>query len=233
MISFNDLLEEEKQKEYYKELIDFIDKEYESKIIFPPREKIFEAFKLTPFEQTKVVIIGQDPYHGEGEAHGLAFSVNNGIKIPPSLKNIYKEINAEYGYEIPNTGYLIKWAKQGVLMLNTVLTVEKDKPASHKAKGWEVFTDRVIEELNNSEQPLVFMLWGNYAKSKAQLINNPKHLILESAHPSPFSARNGFFGNNHFKLVNDFLEKNGIEQIDWKIENFTEQTNEDVQLSIF
>ena len=233
MISFNDLLEEEKQKEYYKELIDFIDKEYESKIIFPPREKIFEAFKLTPFEQTKVVIIGQDPYHGEGEAHGLAFSVNNGIKIPPSLKNIYKEINAEYGYEIPNTGYLIKWAKQGVLMLNTVLTVEKDKPASHKAKGWEVFTDRVIEELNNSEQPLVFMLWGNYAKSKAQLINNPKHLILESAHPSPFSARNGFFGNNHFKLVNDFLEKNGIEQIDWKIENFTEQTNEDAQLSIF
>ena len=233
MISFNDLLEEEKQKEYYKDLIDFIDKEYESKIIFPPREKIFEAFRLTPFEKAKVVIIGQDPYHGEGEAHGLAFSVNNGIKIPPSLKNIYKEINAEYGYEIPNTGYLIKWAKQGVLMLNTVLTVEKDKPASHKAKGWEVFTDRVIEELNNSEQPLVFMLWGNYAKSKAQLINNPKHLILESAHPSPFSARNGFFGNNHFKLANDFLEKNGIEQIDWKIENFTEQTNEDAQLSIF
>ena len=233
MISFNDLLEEEKQKDYYNELISFIDKEYNTKTIFPPREKIFEAFKLTPFEQTKVVIIGQDPYHGEGEAHGLAFSVNNGIKIPPSLKNIYKEINAEYGYEIPNTGYLIKWAKQGVLMLNTVLTVEKDKPASHKAKGWEVFTDRVIEELNNSEQPLVFMLWGNYAKSKAQLINNPKHLILESAHPSPFSARNGFFGNNHFKLANDFLEKNGIEQIDWKIENFTEQTNEDAQLSIF
>jgi uracil-DNA glycosylase len=233
MISFNDLLEEEKQKDYYNELISFIDKEYNTKIIFPPKEKIFEAFKLTPFEQTKVVIIGQDPYHGEGEAHGLAFSVNNGIKIPPSLKNIYKEINAEYGYEIPNTGYLIKWAKQGVLMLNTVLTVEKDKPASHKAKGWEVFTDRVIEELNNSEQPLVFMLWGNYAKSKAQLINNPKHLILESAHPSPFSARNGFFGNNHFKLANDFLEKNGIEQIDWKIENYTEQTNEDAQLSIF
>lgn len=233
MISFNDLLEEEKQKDYYKELINFIDKEYNTKTIFPPREKIFEAFKLTPFEQTKVVIIGQDPYHGEGEAHGLAFSVNNGIKIPPSLKNIYKEINTEYGYEIPNTGYLIKWAKQGVLMLNTVLTVEKDKPASHKAKGWEIFTDRVIEELNNSEHPLVFMLWGNYAKSKAQLINNPKHLILESAHPSPFSARNGFFGNNHFKLANDFLEKNGIEQIDWKIENFTEQTNEDAQLSIF
>lgn len=233
MISFNDLLEEEKQKEYYKELIDFIDKEYESKIIFPPREKIFEAFRLTPFEKAKVVIIGQDPYHGEGEAHGLAFSVNNGIKIPPSLKNIYKEINSEYGYEIPNTGYLIKWAKQGVLMLNTVLTVEKDKPASHKAKGWEVFTDRVIEELNNSDYPLVFMLWGNYAKTKAQLINNPKHLILESAHPSPFSARNGFFGNNHFKLANDFLLKNGIEQIDWKIENFTEQTNEDAQLSIF
>lgn len=233
MISFNDLLEEEKQKDYYNELISFIDKEYNTKTIFPPREKIFEAFKLTPFEQTKVVIIGQDPYHGEGEAHGLAFSVNNGIKIPPSLKNIYKEINTEYGYEIPNTGYLIKWAKQGVLMLNTVLTVEKDKPASHKAKGWEIFTDRVIEELNNSEHPLVFMLWGNYAKSKAQLINNPKHLILESAHPSPFSARNGFFGNNHFKLANDFLEKNGIEQIDWKIENFTEQTNEDAQLSIF
>ena len=233
MISFNDLLEEEKQKDYYNELISFIDKEYNTKTIFPPREKIFEAFNLTPLEKAKVVIIGQDPYHGEGEAHGLAFSVNNGIKIPPSLKNIYKEINAEYGYEIPNTGYLIKWAKQGVLMLNTVLTVEKDKPASHKTKGWEIFTDRVIEELNNSEQPLVFMLWGNYAKSKAQLINNPKHLILESAHPSPFSARNGFFGNNHFKLANDFLEKNGIEQIDWKIDNFTEQTNEDAQLSIF
>ena len=148
MNTFEKIIEQEKQKDYYKELIEFVDSEYKSKTIFPPKENIFEAFKYTPLDKVKVVILGQDPYHGEGEAHGLAFSVNHGIKIPPSLKNIYKEINLEYGYDIPNTGYLVNWAKQGVLLLNTVLTVEKDKPASHKAKGWEVFTDRIISILS-------------------------------------------------------------------------------------
>ena len=230
MNTFEKIIEQEKQKDYYKELIEFVDSEYKSKTIFPPKENIFEAFKYTPLDKVKVVILGQDPYHGEGEAHGLAFSVNHGIKIPPSLKNIYKEINLEYGYDIPNTGYLVNWAKQGVLLLNTVLTVEKDKPASHKAKGWEVFTDRIISELNESDNPIVFMLWGNYAKSKLDLLNNSKHLVLESVHPSPFSARNGFFGNNHFKLANEFLKKNGLEEIDWKIENYDESNS---QLSIF
>ena len=230
MNTFEKIIEQEKQKDYYKELMDFVDSEYKTKTIFPPRNNIFNAFKYTPLDKVKVVILGQDPYHGEGEAHGLAFSVNHGIKIPPSLKNIYKEINLEYGYDIPNTGYLVKWAKQGVLLLNTVLTVEKDKPASHKSKGWEIFTDRIISELNESENPIVFMLWGNYAKSKLDLLNNPKHLILESVHPSPFSARNGFFGNNHFKLANEFLKKNDIDLIDWKIENYD---SEDSQLSIF
>ena len=230
MNTFETVLEQEKQKDYYKELMDFVESEYKSKTIFPPKEKIFEAFKYTPLDKVKVVILGQDPYHGEGEAHGLAFSVNHGIKIPPSLKNIYKEINLEYGYDIPNTGYLVKWAKQGVLLLNTVLTVEKDKPASHKSKGWEIFTDRIISELNESENPIVFMLWGNYAKSKLDLLNNSNHLILESVHPSPFSARNGFFGNNHFKSANEFLKKNGLEEVDWRIENYDESNS---QLSIF
>ena len=229
MLKFEDIVTEESKKDYYKDLIEFVNEEYKTKTIFPPKDNIFEAFKITPLDKVKVVILGQDPYHGEGEAHGLAFSVNYGIKTPPSLKNIYKEINLEFGYDIPNHGYLLNWAKQGVLLLNTVLTVEKDKPASHKGKGWEIFTDRIITELNEIPNPIVFMLWGNYAKTKAGLLNNPKHMVLESVHPSPFSARNGFFGNNHFKLANNFLEKNGVSPINWKIED----KNSEAQLSIF
>ena len=218
-MNFKEIIEEESKKEYFKELQSFVDEEYKNKTVFPERKNIFASLETTPYDKVKVVIIGQDPYHGEGEAHGLSFSVNPGIKIPPSLKNIYKELNSEYGCYIPNNGYLKKWAEQGVLLLNAVLTVEKDKPASHQGKGWETFTDRIIEEIDKKDEPVVFLLWGNFAKSKKTLLNNSKHLVLESAHPSPFSARNGFFGNNHFKLTNEYLIKNGVEPIDWQIEN--------------
>ena len=218
-MNFKEIIEEESKKEYFKELQSFVDEEYKNKTVFPERKNIFASLETTPYDKVKVVIIGQDPYHGEGEAHGLSFSVNPGIKIPPSLKNIYKELNSEYGCYIPNNGYLKKWAEQGVLLLNTVLTVEKDKPTSHQGKGWETFTDRIIEEIDKKDDPVVFLLWGNFAKSKKALLNNSKHLVLESPHPSPFSARHGFFGNNHFKLVNEYLAKNGIKPIDWQIEN--------------
>lgn len=218
-MNFKEIIEEESKKEYFKELQSFVNEEYKNKTVFPERKNIFVSLETTPYDKVKVVIIGQDPYHGEGEAHGLSFSVNPGIKIPPSLKNIYKELNSEYGCYIPNNGYLKKWAEQGVLLLNAVLTVEKDKPASHQGKGWETFTDRIIEEIDKKDEPVVFLLWGNFAKSKKTLLNNSKHLVLESAHPSPFSARNGFFGNNHFKLTNEYLIKNGVEPIDWQIEN--------------
>ncbi len=216
---FKNIIEEESKKDYYINLKKFVDEEYAKKTIYPERKNIYAALEKTPYENIKVVILGQDPYHGEGEAHGLSFSVCPGIKIPPSLKNIYKELNSELGCYIPNNGYLDKWAKQGVLLLNAVLTVEKDTPASHKGKGWEIFTDKIIEEINKKDEPVVFMLWGNFAKSKESLLNNPKHLVLSSAHPSPFSARHGFFGNNHFKIANEFLEKNGVKPIDWQIEN--------------
>ena len=218
-MNFKEIIEEESKKEYFQELQSFVDEEYKNKTIFPERKNIYASLENTPFDKVKVVILGQDPYHGEGEAHGFAFSVKPGIKIPPSLKNIYKELNAEYDCYIPNNGYLMKWAEQGVLLLNTVLTVEKDKPASHQGKGWETFTDRIIEAIDKKEEPVVFMLWGNFAKSKKELLNNSKHLVLESPHPSPFSARHGFFGNNHFKLANEYLSKNGINPIDWQIEN--------------
>lgn len=218
-MNFKEIIEDESKKEYFKELQSFVDEEYKNKTVFPERKNIYASLENTPFDKIKVVIIGQDPYHGEGEAHGFAFSVKPGIKIPPSLKNIYKELNAEYDCYIPNNGYLMKWAEQGVLLLNAVLTVEKDKPASHQGKGWETFTDRVIEEIDKKDEPVVFMLWGNFAKSKKELLNNKNHLVLESPHPSPFSARHGFFGNNHFKLTNEYLSKNGIEPIDWQIEN--------------
>lgn len=216
---FKDIIENESKKEYYINLKKFVDEEYQNKTIYPERKNIYAALEKTPYENVKVVILGQDPYHGEGEAHGLSFSVCPGIKIPPSLKNIYKELNAELGCYIPNNGYLDKWAKQGVLLLNAVLTVEKDTPASHKGKGWETFTDKIIEEINKKDEPVVFLLWGNFAKTKESLLTNPKHLVLTSAHPSPFSARHGFFGNNHFKLTNEFLEQNGCKPIDWQIEN--------------
>ena len=219
MNHFKEIINQEQNKEYYRKLQQFLEKEYQEKIVYPAKENIFAALKTTPYESVKVVILGQDPYHGEGEAHGLSFSVCPGIKTPPSLKNIYKELQSELGCEIPNNGYLMKWAKQGVLLLNAVLTVEKDKPASHRGKGWEQFTDKIIEEIDKKEEPVVFMLWGNFAKSKEALLKNPNHLVLTSAHPSPFSARNGFFGNNHFIKANEYLTEHGLEPIDWQIED--------------
>ena len=219
MNKFKEIIEEEQKKEYYQKMHEFVVNEYNTKTVYPARLNVFEALKLTPYDNVKVVILGQDPYHGEGEAHGLSFSVCPGIKIPPSLQNIYKELNSELGCYIPNNGYLTKWAKQGVLLLNSVLTVVKDTPASHKGIGWETFTDRIIEEIDKKDSPVVFMLWGNFARSKKALLKNPKHLVLESAHPSPFSARNGFFGNNHFKKANEYLKENGLDPIDWQIEN--------------
>ncbi len=216
---FKNIIEGEAQKDYYKKLHDFVDNEYQTKTIFPDRKNIFQAMSRTPYDKVKVVILGQDPYHGQGEAHGLSFSVCPGITIPPSLKNIYKELNAELGCYIPNNGYLMKWAEQGVLLLNSVLTVQKDMPASHRGKGWEIFTDKIIEEIDKKEEPVVFLLWGNFAKSKESLLKNPKHLVLKSAHPSPFSANHGFFGNNHFIKTNEYLKKNGVDPIDWQIDN--------------
>lgn len=219
MNRFKDIIDEESQKDYYKSLHEFVYKAYEEQTIFPDKKNIFAALKYTPYENVKVVILGQDPYHGLGEAHGMAFSVCPEVKTPPSLQNIYKELNQELGCYIPNNGYLMKWSKQGVLLLNSVLTVQKDTPASHRGKGWETFTDRIIEEVNKKDEPVVFLLWGSFARSKKYLITNPKHLVLEAPHPSPFSARTGFFGCNHFIKTNEFLKQNGIEPIDWQIEN--------------
>ena len=216
---FKNIIEEESKKDYYIKLHDFVENEYKTKTIYPPHEKIFFALKNTPYEYVKVVIIGQDPYHGEGEAHGMCFSVNPNIKIPPSLQNIYKELHRDLGCKIPNNGYLLKWARQGVLLLNSVLTVEKDKPASHQGKGWEIFTDKIISEINKKETPVVFLLWGNFAKKKAELITNPKHLILTSSHPSLFAVRYGFDGCSHFSKTNNFLIKTGQAPIDWQIED--------------
>ncbi|MCX8074964.1 MAG: uracil-DNA glycosylase [Clostridia bacterium] len=220
MSYFKEFIEKESKEEYYIKLKEFIDKEYEEKTIFPPKSKVLNALSYTPYEDIKVLIVGQDPYHGEGEAHGLAFSVNIGIKIPPSLKNMYKELNRDLGLKTPNNGYLVKWAKQGVMMLNSVLTVEKDKPGSHRGKGWEIFTDKIIEKVNKKETPVVFVLWGNYAKEKERLITNSKHLILKSSHPSPFSVRNGFEGCSHFSKINEFLIKSNMSPIDWQIEDY-------------
>lgn len=191
--------------------------EYDKKTIFPPKDYIFNALKLTSFKDTKVVIVGQDPYHGEGEAHGLSFSVQEGIKLPPSLKNIYKELEDDLGISPALKGDLTKWAKEGVLLLNAVLTVEKDKPASHRNKGWELLTDYIIKILNTKEEPVVFILWGNFAKEKAQLITNPNHYIVTSPHPSPFSARSGFFGSKPFSKANNYLKSKGLKEIDWNL----------------
>lgn len=199
----------------FKNFYNMIMKLYDEKTIYPLKENIFNAFKLTSFENVKVVIVGQDPYHGEGEAHGLSFSVQDNVKIPPSLQNIYKELYSDLGIPPKNTGNLTGWAKEGVLLLNSTLTVEKDKANSHQGLGWQYFTDYVIKVLNLSEKPIVFILWGNFARSKKVLITNPKHLILESPHPSPFSAYNGFFGSKPFSKTNDFLIKNNIKPIDW------------------
>ena len=210
-------LSEEFKKDYFLKIQDFIDEEYSSKTIYPPYDEIFNAFKLTPLSNVKVVILGQDPYHEEGQAHGLAFSTPEGRPIPRSLKNIFKEINAEYGYPIPNSGCLEKWAEQGVFLLNTVLTVEDGNANSHSKCGWQTFTDNVIEILNGQDQPIVFLLWGKQAEKKKELITNDSHLVLITSHPSPFSARRGFLGCNHFKLANDYLKKNNKKEIDWKL----------------
>ena len=203
--------------EGFKKFYNIIEKEYQNKTIFPPKDYIFNALKLTSYKNTKVVIVGQDPYHGIGEAHGLSFSVQEGIKIPPSLQNIYKELNDDLGIPASNTGDLTKWAKEGVLLLNAVLTVEKDKPASHRNLGWERLTDYIIKILNQKEEPVVFILWGNFAKEKQKLITNPLHYIITSPHPSPFSARYGFFGSKPFSKTNKFLKEHGLKEIDWKI----------------
>lgn len=211
------LLAEEFKKDYYKELRRFLIAEYNSRVIYPPMNDIFNALKATPYSAVKAVILGQDPYHGAGQAHGMCFSVKKGTPPPPSLQNIFKEIQSELGLPIPNHGELTAWAKSGVLLLNTVLTVREGAANSHRGHGWEIFTDRVIELLNQREAPIVFLLWGGNARAKKRLITNPKHLILECAHPSPLSAYNGFFGCGHFVKANEFLESNGIEPIDWRI----------------
>jgi uracil-DNA glycosylase len=212
-------LKEEFSKPYYKSLYEFIKKEYDEKVVYPPSDKIFSALIATPIDEVKVVILGQDPYHEPGQAHGMSFSVMPGVKTPPSLQNMYKELRDEMGLYIPNNGYLEKWAKQGVLLLNTVLTVRKGEANSHKGKGWEDFTDAVIRAVNAQDRPIVYLLWGSNARSKKKLIDNPKHLVLETVHPSPLSAYNGFFGCGHFKACNEFLAENGIKEIDWQIEN--------------
>ena len=213
-------IEGEFRKPYYKELYQFVKEEYSKHVVYPPSDDIFNALHLTPLKEVKVLILGQDPYINEHEAHGLCFSVlPEQKKLPPSLQNIYKELNADLGCEIPNNGYLKKWAQQGVLLLNTVLTVRAHESNSHKGKGWEHFTDAIIRAVNEQDRPIVYMLWGSHAQQKIPMLNNPKHLILKAPHPSPLSAHRGFFGCKHFSQANEFLEKNGIEPIDWQIEN--------------
>ncbi|HKM17608.1 MAG: uracil-DNA glycosylase [Firmicutes bacterium] len=214
---WDQLLKDEFAKEYYQKLRLFLIQEYRSHTVYPDMYEIFTALKLTSYADTKVVIIGQDPYHGPNQAHGLAFSVKPGVAIPPSLLNIFKELQSDLNCEIPDNGYLVPWAKQGVLLLNAVLTVRANQPKSHRNQGWEQFTDRVIELLNQKNTPIVFLLWGNDAKQKAKAITNPKHLILTAPHPSPFSAYYGFFGCRHFSKTNSFLQAGGLEPVDWQI----------------
>lgn len=213
-------LKPEYKKSYYKKLYETVNAEYASgRQIFPPAEDIFNAFHLTPLKDVKCVIIGQDPYHNDGQAHGLCFSVKPDVEIPPSLVNIYKELESDLGCKIPNNGYLVKWAQQGVLMLNSVLTVRAHQANSHQGIGWEQFTDAVIDILNREDRPIVFLLWGKPAQNKAAKLNNPNHLILKAPHPSPLSAYRGFFGCKHFSKANAFLVEHGLEPIDWQIED--------------
>ena len=221
---WDDLLKDEFRKDYYLALREFLKSEYSSRRIYPPMYDIFNALRYTSFENSRVVILGQDPYHGAGQAHGLCFSVKRGTPPPPSLKNIFKELYDELGIPEPECGELIGWAKQGVLLLNTTLTVREASPQSHKGRGWETLTDRIISIINEKERPVVFMLWGGNARAKKALITNPNHLILECAHPSPLSAYAGFFGCGHFKRANDFLLGKGEKPILWdKINDFTEE----------
>lgn len=213
------VLNDEFRKPYYKKLFEFVKQEYNTTQVFPPADDIFNAFHLTPISEVKVVIIGQDPYHNVGQAHGLCFSVRPEVDIPPSLVNIYQELHDDLGCYIPNNGYLVKWAKQGVLMLNTVLTVRAHMANSHQGKGWEEFTNAAIQALDKQDRPIVFILWGRPAQMKKSMLHNPNHLILEAPHPSPLSSYRGFFGSKPFSKTNQFLQEHGVEPIDWQIEN--------------
>ena len=213
----DEILDEEYNNTCFKKIVLYINKAYKERPIYPPKSYILRALSLTDYDDVKVVILGQDPYHGTGEANGLAFAVNNGVKLPPSLKNIYKELNSDLNIPISDKGDLTCWAKEGVLLLNSVLTVEKDKPASHKNLGWENFTDAIIKKINEKDTPVVFILWGNFAKSKKSLITNPKHLVLESSHPSPFSCNSGFFGSRPFSKTNKFLKEHNLKEIDFTV----------------
>ena len=213
------VLEDEFEKDYFKKLLEKVDEEYSKFTVYPPRGKIFSALTHCDINDVKVVLLGQDPYHEPGQAHGMCFSVLPGVECPPSLKNIFKELQSEFGLEPPNHGCLISWSNQGVLLLNTTLTVREHEANSHSKFGWQRFTDRIIEEVSKQDKPVVFMLWGRNAISKKPLIDESKHLVLTSAHPSPLSAYSGFFGNNHFKKANEFLKNHGRGEINWKIEN--------------
>lgn len=215
---WDDVLQEELSKPYFMELMSWLDQEYNQFAVYPPREFLFQALKLTSYAETKAVILGQDPYHGPGQAHGLSFSVLPGVRIPPSLRNMYKELSSDLGIPAPHTGTLTPWAQQGVLMLNTVLTVRDGEPASHQGKGWERFTDAVIEALNRRAKPVVFVLWGSHAQKKGEKIDLTRHDVISSAHPSPLAARRGFFGSRPFSRINDFLRDHGEEPIDWSSE---------------
>jgi len=209
------ILQPEFDKDYFVRLTDFVKNEYKTRRIFPPGSLIFNAFNLCPYDKVKVVILGQDPYPNEGQAHGLCFSVNENVEFPPSLMNIFKEIQAEFGKPIPKNGNLTRWAEQGVLLLNAILTVQAHLPTSHQGKGWEIFTDAVVRKLATEKEHLVFMLWGNYAQQKGAFIDPNRHLVLKSSHPSPLSANRGFFGNQHFILANQYLKAHGEKEIDW------------------
>ena len=216
--TWDKFLNEEFQKPYFKELSEFLKREYRTKTIYPPKKEVFSSGYFTDMDQVKVVILGQDPYHEPGQACGMCFAVKPGVRLPPSLQNIYKEIQDDLGVPMNyNNGYLVKWAKQGVLLINSVMTVEKGRANSHAGHGWETFTNNVIEKINTLDQPVVYLLWGNNARQKKQLITNPKHLILETVHPSPLSVYRGFFGCRHFSKANEFLVKNGAEPIDWRM----------------
>ena len=215
---WDEILKDEYEKDYFVNMLKHLQVEYRDKTIFPPKKEVFKAMRLTDYDDIKVVIIGQDPYHGEGEAEGLSFSVKEGIKKPPSLQNIFKELKDDLGYNEPESGSLVKWAEEGVLLLNSILTVEKDKPLSHKNLDWERFTDEVIKKINDRKEPVVFILWGNFAKSKKRLITNPNHYIIESSHPSPFSARYGFFGSKPFSKTNNFLISKKISPVNFKLD---------------
>lgn len=215
--SWQTVLADELKKPYFQQLQQFVDEERRNHTVFPPENDVFNALKLTPYEQVNVMILGQDPYHDDNQAHGLAFSVRPGIKPPPSLVNIYKELRSDVGFHIPNNGYLVPWTQQGVLLLNAVLTVRAHQPASHKAKGWETFTDAILRKVSEKDSPVVFVLWGAYAQKKLSLIDTTRHTVVQSVHPSPLSARNGFFGSKPFSQINSALQAAGKPPIDWQL----------------